>query len=300
VTLAGPATLNLECGATFTDPGASALDACDGVLPVVVTGSVDVHHEGSYVLTYTATDHAGNASIATLTVTVADSIKPVVTLAGAATLKLECGATFTDPGATALDACDGVLPVVVTGSVDAQHVGSYVLTYTATDHAGNIGTATLTVTVVDTTKPVVNLSVTTKNLWPPNHKFVDVGLSLIATDNAGSAQLVTILSVTQDESLDSEGDGSTAPDAEVLRNAQNEITGLRLRAERAGGGDGRVYLVRAMVADAAGNQTMSVVAVTVPKSQSKKDLDAVAAQAAAAVSGAVPLAYNSLGLVGNG
>jgi hypothetical protein len=193
-----------------------------------------------------------------------------------------------------------VLPVVVTGSVDAQHVGSYVLTYTATDHAGNIGTATLTVTVVDTTKPVVNLSVTTKNLWPPNHKFVDVGLSLIATDNAGSAQLVTLLSVTQDESLDSEGDGSTAPDAEVLRNAQNEITGLRLRAERAGGGDGRVYLVRAMVADAAGNQTMSVVAVTVPKSQSKKDLDAVAAQAAAAVSGAVPLAYNSLGLVGNG
>ena len=193
-----------------------------------------------------------------------------------------------------------MLPVVVTGSVAAQHVGSYVLTYTATDHAGNIGTATLTVTVVDTTKPVVTLSVATKNLWPPNHQFVDVGLSLIATDNAGSAQLVTLLSVTQDESLDSEGDGSTAPDAEVLRNAQNEITGLRLRAERAGGGDGRVYLVRAMVADAAGNQTMSVVAVTVPKSQSKKDLDAVAAQAAAAVSGAVPLAYNSLGLVGNG
>jgi hypothetical protein len=224
----------------------------------------------------------------------------VVTLVGAATLELECGATFTDPGATALDACDGVLPVVVTGSVDVQHVGSYVLTYTATDHAGNIGTATLTVTIVDTTKPVVNLSVATKNLWPPNHQFVDVGLSLIATDNAGSAQLVTLLSVTQDESLDSEGDGSTAPDAEVLRNAQNEITGLRLRAERAGGGDGRVYLVRAMVADAAGNQTMSVVAVTVPKSQSKKDLDAVAAQAAAAVSGAVPLAYNSLGLVGNG
>jgi hypothetical protein len=74
VTLAGPATLNLECGATFTDPGATALDVCDGVLPVVVTGSVDAHREGSYVLPYTATDHAGNAGSASLSVRVADSV----------------------------------------------------------------------------------------------------------------------------------------------------------------------------------------------------------------------------------
>ena len=42
---------------------------------------------------------------------------------------------------------DGPVPVVTTGSVDAAVVGSYVLTYTATDAAGNSATATRTVVV---------------------------------------------------------------------------------------------------------------------------------------------------------
>ena len=67
-------------------------------------------------------------------------------------MELEVGAVFTDPGASATDAVDGDLTVdiVVTGSVDTSKVGAvYTLSYTATDAAGNTGTATRTVTIID-------------------------------------------------------------------------------------------------------------------------------------------------------
>jgi hypothetical protein len=103
-----------------------------------------------------------------------------------------------------------------------------------------------------------------------------------------------VLSVTQDEPVEDQGgDGNFSPDAKILRDATGKITGLRLRAERKGSGDGRVYLLIATVTDASGNVTQKCCAVTVPKSQSKKDKDAVAAQAAAAVAAGVPLAYDS-------
>jgi hypothetical protein len=47
---------------------------------------------------------------------------------------------------------------VISGTVDANTVGSYTLTYTATDPANNVGTATRTVNVVDTTKPVITIT----------------------------------------------------------------------------------------------------------------------------------------------
>ena len=65
------------------------------------------------------------------------------------------GGSFEDPGATATDAVDGDIDVTVTGTVDTSTVGSYTITYTATDSSGNTSTATRVVNVVDTTAPVV-------------------------------------------------------------------------------------------------------------------------------------------------
>jgi hypothetical protein len=55
--------------------------------------------------------------------------------------------TYTDPGATAFDAKDGSLTVSVSGTVNMNSAGPYVLTYSATDLASNLATATRTVTV---------------------------------------------------------------------------------------------------------------------------------------------------------
>lgn len=59
------------------------------------------------------------------------------------------GAAFTDPGATATDAVDGDLTpkIVETGSVDTCTPGLYTITYSATDAAGNIGSASRVVSV---------------------------------------------------------------------------------------------------------------------------------------------------------
>ncbi|NTW32445.1 MAG: DUF5011 domain-containing protein [Bacteroidetes bacterium] len=76
-----------------------------------------------------------------------DTGKPVITLAGAEKVTITQFATFTDPGATANDDQDGVIDVVASGSVNTNSAGEYLITYTATDKAGNVSTKTLTVIV---------------------------------------------------------------------------------------------------------------------------------------------------------
>ena len=46
----------------------------------------------------------------------------------------------------------------VTGTVDTSTVGTYTITYSATDASGNTSSETRTVTVVDTTAPVISVT----------------------------------------------------------------------------------------------------------------------------------------------
>jgi hypothetical protein len=136
ITINGSATVNHEQGTTYTDQGATATDAVDGTVSVSTSGSVGTA-AGTYTITYSATDNSGNTATATRTVIVADTTAPVITLTGAASITLEQGTPYTDPGASAADVVDGSVVVVTTGSVGAA-VGTYTLTYTATDAAGNL------------------------------------------------------------------------------------------------------------------------------------------------------------------
>ncbi|HEX8501085.1 MAG TPA: immunoglobulin-like domain-containing protein [Pyrinomonadaceae bacterium] len=148
VTLNGAAVMTVECHTSFSDPGATASDSCDGPRPVTTSGSVNANAVGSYTLTYTATDLSGNTGTKTRTVNVVDTTAPAVTLNGADPLTVTLGSAFVDPGATASDSCGGPLPVSVSGSVNTGVIGTYTLTYSATDASGNTGTATRTVNVV--------------------------------------------------------------------------------------------------------------------------------------------------------
>ena len=75
-----------------------------------------------------------------------DTTKPVITLNGEANLSIEQGAAYIEANATAVDAVDGSVDVVISGAVDADP-GVYTLSYTAADAAGNIESTTRTVTV---------------------------------------------------------------------------------------------------------------------------------------------------------
>ena len=77
-----------------------------------------------------------------------DTIKPVITLLGDTTMTVIQGGTYTDPGATCTDNKDATCTVVATGTVDTNTPGTYTLTYTATDRAGNVSTKTRIVRVI--------------------------------------------------------------------------------------------------------------------------------------------------------
>lgn len=156
IMLNGDDQVVVECGSSFTDPGATAT-ACGASVPVTTSGTFDTHTPGVYTLTYTATNSGGTAETHR-TVTVQDTTAPVITLNGANPMQVECHTSFTDPGATANDACSGSVPVTATGSVDPNTPGTYTITYTATDGSHPATPVVRTVNVVDTQGPVITIN----------------------------------------------------------------------------------------------------------------------------------------------
>jgi endoglucanase Acf2 len=153
ITLNGDANLSIVEGTAYTEANATAVDTVDGSVAVVISGTVG-SDAGVYNLTYTAVDAAGNSAEKTRTVTVTaaepepDTVKPVITLNGDASLSLVEGTTYIEAGAIAVDTVDGSVDAVITGTVGSD-VGIYTLTYTAVDAAGNSAIATRTVTVTE-------------------------------------------------------------------------------------------------------------------------------------------------------
>jgi hypothetical protein len=125
-------------------------------------------------------------------------------------------------------------------------VGTTTVTATATNQFGT-ATCTFNVTVIDAEAPVVGApSPSLVTLWPPNHQMVDVTINYTATDNCPG--LNCVLSVSSNEPVTGTGDGDTQPDWEVV-----DAHHLRLRAERAGNGTGRIYTITLTCTDAAGH-----------------------------------------------
>jgi hypothetical protein len=267
LTLAGPPSVSLECRSPFVDPGAAASDACSGDLSAAirVTGSVDVTQPASYTLGYGVEDAARNPASATRSVTVVDTLPPSVELLGAASMRLECGASFLDPGARASDLCAGDLSgaIRVSGSLDPRLRGSQTLTYSVSDPAGHASSVQRTVVVEDTTGPDLSRALASPSvLWPPNHKLVPVTVDVSVSDACDASPRCRIVSVASNEPVNGLGDGDSAPDWQVT----GERT-LMLRAERSGRGSGRLYSVGLVCTDAAGNESRGSAAVTVPHDQ---------------------------------
>ncbi|MDX2001657.1 MAG: DUF5011 domain-containing protein [Chitinophagales bacterium] len=170
ITLNGGATLTIVNGTTFTDPGYTANDNVDGNVSanVTVSGTVNTAANGTYTLTYSVSDAAGNAACSVQrivrVVASADVVNPVVTLVGDDTLNVDVCNFFVDPGATANDNVSGdvTATIVTSGTVPSGTpgnpgtAGTYTITYTATDGAGNTGTATRTVILSDAA-PVIQV-----------------------------------------------------------------------------------------------------------------------------------------------
>lgn len=179
-----PPNLNLDCGATIP-PAANnvtATDFCDAT-PTISFNETSSGTTGCQTITrtWTATDDAGNVSIALQTITVTDGTAPV--LAGVpASATVDCASIPAPANVTATDNCDA--SVSVTYNQTQQGSGcNYTLTrtWTATDDCGNQTVAQQIITVNDVVRPVFagalpqNMAVDCSNIPAP--------ASLTATDN---------------------------------------------------------------------------------------------------------------------
>ena len=156
-------------------------------------------------------------------------------------------------------------------------LGSTLVTLTVTDDSGKSATCTGTVTVVDTTPPLVRCAFATTSLWTPNHNMVNVGLAIKTIDNCDPDPVVGVAVYSNEGDEEPTGDGNFSPDAKDIAAGT-----LRLRAERKGDGDGRVYLVLATSTDSSGNVGCSCCTVVVPHSQSAASVALVDSMAASA------------------
>ncbi|MBI4486689.1 MAG: HYR domain-containing protein [Acidobacteria bacterium] len=221
---------------------------------------------GATTVAVTAVDDAGHRATATFSVTVVDTTPPSIMPPAGQVLEATSPA-----GATATFEATATDIVTSTPTITYSHapgntfpLGSTTVTATATDGSGNTASATFTIAVRDTTAPAITgVSIDAPVLWPPNHEMVDVVMSYQVSD-AGDAAPVCSLDVTSNEPVNGTGDGDTSPDWEVI-----DAHRVRLRAERAGTGSGRIYTVRVTCTDAAGNGSAAHASVAVPKSRGR-------------------------------
>lgn len=95
--------------------------------------------------------------------------------------------------------------------------------------------------------------------------------------NPGSQTTVNVLVYSDEPDLDILGSGNFSPDAKNIG-----LDSLRLRAERSGNADGRVYLIVVKATDSTGKIGYCAKTVTVPHDQSRASRDGVESQATAA------------------
>jgi len=191
ITLIGAATVTVPLGANYTDAGATATDNVDGDITdrIVVDNPVDTSTAGTYTVTYSVQDAAGNSASATRTVIVqamADTVPPEITLIGSATVTVQLGANYADAGATATDNVDGDITdrIVVDNPVDTGTAGTYTVTYSVEDAAGNSASAARTVIVqamADTVPPEITMIGSTTVTVRLGAVYMDAGAT--ATDN---------------------------------------------------------------------------------------------------------------------
>ena len=112
-----------------------------------------------------------------------------------------------------------------------------------------------------------NATANPDRLWPPNHKFVPIAIDGV-TDPDGDMVTITIDSIFQDEAVTARGSGKSAPDGRGVGTSTAEV-----RAERVGGGNGRVYHIGFTATDGLGASCAGTVTVGVPSRPHKPPVD---------------------------
>lgn len=118
----------------YVEEGYTATDDYDGD----ITDKVEIIPEDGKII-YKVSDSSGNTTTAERIVTKKDEDAPKIRLSSGDKVYIKQGSEYKEYGYTAEDNCDGDLTdkVQVTGTVDANTVGTYELKYSVEDSSGN-------------------------------------------------------------------------------------------------------------------------------------------------------------------
>ena len=188
ITVQLDASGNTSITAAQVDNGSS--DACGITSFSVAPDSFTCADVGANTVILTVTDVNGNVNTATATVTVEDTVAPVVVTQDI-TVQLDAGGNASivagdvDNGSS--DACGIAGLSVAPNSFTCANVGANTVILTVTDVNGNVNTATATVTVVDNEFPVIQ-SNAPATIIPPD---APISFTATATDNCDVSVVIT-------------------------------------------------------------------------------------------------------------
>lgn len=133
---------------------------------IKISGHVDTEKPGTYKIYYTVENHNIERTV-TRTVTVVDDVAPVMALNGKEKIEIYQNAKYNDEGATATDNIDGDISskILVEGSVDTSKVGTYTISYSVTDKAGNNSKIERKVEVKEKSTAYIKISIDAQKIW---------------------------------------------------------------------------------------------------------------------------------------
>jgi len=150
----------------------------------------DVFPIGETIVTWTAVDASDNSAITIQTVTIVDTTKPGLSIPHDQTVEASSlDETLVDIGQAEAHDITGISSIVH-NAPDVFPLGSTLIAWTATDNHGNITTAYQTITVVDTTSPIIiSPQDIISEATDPTMNYI--GLGELSAADSGSIESIT-------------------------------------------------------------------------------------------------------------
>ncbi len=155
-----PADVTIQCDQMPAAFNVWYTDNCANDLIISLTANTITHDCGAtFIRTWTVTDHCGNTTSSTQTITVVDTVDPVASNVPQ-DINLECDAAMPTNVPTFTDNCDLELTILPASSISNDDCYTIIhQSWTATDDCGNSTTVSRNINIVDTTLPYVIQSV---------------------------------------------------------------------------------------------------------------------------------------------
>ncbi len=185
ISLKGANPLTIPVGKKYTEYGVNISDNYDKGLKPIISGvrNIKMNVPGNYTVTYKGIDKSGNTTTKTREVKIVDNKPPIIKLNNQDTIYLGIDGKYREYNATVSDNVSNNLKATISGAdqIIPGKLGTYYVTYTATDKAGNTATKDRTVIIRDQTAPSIRLKGNKEVEIPQYSEYIERGATV--TDN---------------------------------------------------------------------------------------------------------------------